>query len=218
MKTFLRFCVLISCLPAPFAFAAGDSSAATLRFTFDFPKSNPEHYEITLQSDGHTRYSSNGELGNSPNPETAVFEFELSEKTRLELFELAKKANYFSGNVDSGNTRIANMGAKTLAYKDASHDTSANYNYSTDPVVQQITSVFQNLSTVLEYGRRLNWFHKYQKLALEDDLKQMEERQKENTLGDLEAITPLLKQIAADPAVMRITRARAMRLLILAGK
>ena len=105
------------------------------------------------------------------------------------------------------------MGTKTLIYKDDSHDTSATYNYSLDPAVQQITSILQDLSTVLEYGRRLTWFHKYQKLALEDDLKQMEERQRTKTLGDIEAIAPLLKQIANDQSVMRMTRARALRLL-----
>jgi len=87
-----------------------------------------------------------------------------------------------------------------------------------DPSVQQITSILQNLSTVLEYGRRLTWFRKYQKLALEDDLKQMEERQRDNNLGDVRAIAPILKQVAYDQSVMRMTRARAIRLLDAAGK
>jgi hypothetical protein len=87
-----------------------------------------------------------------------------------------------------------------------------------DPAVQQITGILQDLSTVLEFGRRLTWFHKYQKLALEDDLKQMEDRQRSKTLGDLEPITPVLKQIANDQAVMRMTRARALRLLAAAGQ
>jgi hypothetical protein len=87
-----------------------------------------------------------------------------------------------------------------------------------DPSVQQITAVLQNLSTVLEFGRRLTWFRKYQKLALEDDLKQMEERQRENNLGDVRAIAPILKQVADDKSVMRMTRARAIRLLDAAGR
>jgi hypothetical protein len=189
-----------------------------VQFKFDFPGSNPAHYEITVQNDGHDYYTSNGDLGNSTSPDSTPFEFSISEKTRHDIFEFAKKANYFTGKVDSGNTKLANTGAKTLIYKDGAHDTSATYNYSLDPSVQQITNILQNLSTVLEYGRRLTWFHKYQKLALDDDLKQMEERQRSNTLGDLQAIAPLLKQIADDPSVMRMTRARALRLLAAAGK
>ena len=205
--------VLVVLLASALAFAADPPPVATVQFKFDFPHSNPAHYEITVQSDGPAAYISNGDLGNSTNDDTTPFEFSISEKTRQDIFELAKKANYFSGKVDSGNLRIANMGVKTLIYKDDSHNTSATYNYSSDPAVQQITSILQELSTVLEYGRRLTWFHKYQKLALEDDLKQMEERQRSNTLGDVEAIAPLLKQIANDQAVMRMTRARALRLL-----
>lgn len=214
MKWQLKFALaLLALWMMPSAFAADAAKNATIRFTLDFPKSNPEHYEITVQEDGHATYSSNGALGNSPDPDTTPFEFTISDATRQELFDLAKKAKYFTGKVDSGNTKLANTGAKTLAYKDDSQSTSATYNYSLDPAVQQITSVLQNLSTVLEYGRRLTWFHKYQKLALEDDLKQMEDRRQENNLGDVQAIAPLLKQIAYDPAVMRMTRARALRLL-----
>jgi hypothetical protein len=200
------------------SFGVDASPAATVQFKLDFPHSNPAHYEITVQSDGHASYVSNGDLGNSTNDDTTPFEFSISQKTRQDIFELAKKANYFSGKVDSGNPRIANMGTKTLIYKDDAHNTSATYNYSLDPAVQQITSILQDLSTVLEYGRRLTWFHKYQKLALEDDLKQMEERQRTKTLGDIAAIAPLLKQIANDQSVMRMTRARAMRLLEAVGK
>ena len=199
-------------------FAADATPTATVQFKFDFPHSNPQHYEITVQSDGHAAYISNGDLGNSTNDDTTPFEFSISEKTRRDIFELAKKANYFSGKVDSGNTRLANMGAKTLIYKDDSRNTSATYNYSLDPAVQQVTGILQDLSTVLEYGRRLTWFDKYQKLALEDDLKQMEERQRAKTLGDLEPIVPILKQVANDQAVMRMTRARALRLLAAAGQ
>ncbi|HTM38505.1 MAG TPA: hypothetical protein VL156_17265 [Terriglobales bacterium] len=198
--------------------AADTTPTATVQFKFDFPHSNPAHYEITVQSDGRAAYLSNGDLGNSTSDDTEPFEFSIAEKTRRDIFELAKKANYFSGKVDSGNTRIANMGSKTLIYKDGAHNTSATYNYSLDPAVQQITGILQDLSTVLEFGRRLTWFHKYQKLALEDDLKQMEDRQRSKTLGDLEPITPVLKQIANDQAVMRMTRARALRLLAAAGQ
>jgi hypothetical protein len=214
-NSFLHFGIL---LLVASALAAGAESNATITFTLDFPQSNPEHYEITVPSSGRATYVSNGALGNSPDPDTTPFEFTISDATRQQLFELAKKANYFSGKVDSGNTKIANTGVKTLTYKDDSHNTSATYNYSMNPPVQQITSVLQSLSTVLEYGRRLTWFHKYQKLALDDDLKQMEDRQREKSLADVEAIAPVLQQIADDNSVMRMTRARALRLLAVAGK
>src|SRR5258708_5970997 len=207
--------LLLGAAPAP---AADDAKVATIQFKLEFPHSNPEHYEITIQSDGHATYTSDGELGTGATPDTTRFEFALSQKTLQDLFDLAKAANYFTGKVDSGNTKIAKMGVKILTYKDDTHNTSATYNYSMDPSVQRITSILQNLSTVLEFGRRLTWFRKYQKLALEDDLKQMEERQRYNNLGDVRALAPILKQVAYDQSVMRMTRARAIRLLDAAGK
>jgi hypothetical protein len=44
----------------------------------------------------------------------------------------------------------------------------------------------------------------------------MEEMQKEDNLGDIQAIAPILNGIADDTSVMNVSRARALRLL--AGK
>ena len=81
-----------------------------------------------------------------------------------------------------------------------------------------MTGIFQGLSATLEFGRRLTYFKKYEKLALDDDLKRMEQMQREKNLGDLQAIAPVLNEIANDSSVMNVSRARALRLLALAGK
>lgn len=183
-------------------------------FTLDFPGANPSHYEIKVTSDGHGSYSSNGLLTNDATPADPItLEFSLSDKVRQQIFDLAKRAKYFNGNVDSGRKNIANTGAKTLSYKDGKRTTQATYNYSLVPAVAQLTEVFQNLSTTLEFGRRLTYFHKYQKLALDDDLRRMEELAQTNSLGDVRAIAPVLESIGNDPTVMNMTRARALRLL-----
>jgi len=70
----------------------------------------------------------------------------------------------------------------------------------------------------MEFGRRLVYFHKYEKLALDDQLKRMEEMQRDNGLGDVQSIAPALKDIANDSSVMNVSRARALRLLANAGK
>jgi hypothetical protein len=139
--------------------------------------------------------------------------FSVSENVRAQIFDLAKRAHYFSGKVDSGRKNLANTGTKTLAYKDASHSSEATYNYSEIEPVAQLTSIFQNLSTTLECGRRLSYLHKYEKLALEGELKRMEELHKENSLGDVQSIAPILQAIANDSSVMNVSRARALRLL-----
>jgi hypothetical protein len=209
--------LLMSLLLCPVAYA--EQAAATVGFTLDFQGANPSHYELVITSDGQGSYSSNGQLDKQSEPaDPAPLKFTVSENIRSQIFDLAKKGHYFKGNVDSGRKNIANTGSKTLTYKDADHDSHATYNYSPVPAVQDLTTIFQGLSTTLEFGRRLTYFRKYEKLALDDDLKKMEQMQRENNLGDLQAISPVLNGIANDPSVMNVSRARALRLLALAGK
>jgi hypothetical protein len=211
----LLWFILCLLLAAP----AAQGASATITFTVDFPDANPSHYEIIVGHDGPGSYSSNGKLNQDSEPADAVpLQFTLSKKVRDEIFDLAQRARYFSGKVDSGRKNIANTGAKTLTYKDEQRSTQATYNYSPLAPVEQLTSIFEGLSSTLEFGRRLRYFHKYQKLALDEDLRRMEELQRDNSLGDMQAIAPVLNEIAADSSVINVTRARALRLLGTAGK
>ncbi len=192
---------------------------ASVNFTLDFTGANPSHYEIAVHDNGQGSYSSNGQLNQDSDPaDPAPLQFTLSPNVRQQVFELAERAKYFTGKVDSGRKNIANTGAKTLAYQDEHRRSQAAYNYSPVAPVQQLTSIFEGLSATLEFGRRLDYFHKYQKLALDQDLKRMEELQRDHNLGDVQAIASILNAIANDSSVINVTRARALRLLAAAGK
>ena len=78
--------------------------------------------------------------------------------------------------------------------------------------MQELTNLFQNMSTTLEFGRRLDYDHRYQKLALDEELKRMEDMAKGNSLEEIQAVEPILRRIAADPSVINVVRARAQRL------
>lgn len=205
-------------IAVPLCLAAyGQQPAASVSFKLDFPGADPSHYEIVIASDGQGSYVSNGKLDDKSDPgNSAPLQFVVSENIRKQVFDLAKKSHYFTGKVDSGHKNIANTGAKTLAYKDTVHNSEATYNYSMLQSITELTSIFQNLSNTMEFGRRLAYLHKYQKLALDDQLKRMEDMQREN-LGDVGAIAPVLKDIANDSSVMNVSRARALRLLASAG-
>src|SRR5216117_3615952 len=41
---------------------ASAQQPATVTFTLDFPNSEPDHYVISVSSDGHANYESNGKL------------------------------------------------------------------------------------------------------------------------------------------------------------
>lgn len=194
--------------------------APTVTFTLDFPGSAPSHYVISISSDGHASYVSNGKLGNdseSSPSDTWRSEFIASLSTSARVFDLAKRAHYFEGEIDSRKKNLASTGAKTLSYKDAQKSTHAAYNYSPVAPVQELTALFQGLSATLEFGQRLEYYLRYQKLALDDEMKQMEEMSNKHELEELSAVAPILQKIADDASVMKVVRARAQRLLQLAA-
>lgn len=194
--------------------SAFGADAATLTFSLDFPNSDPEHYSITVQSDGHAKYESSAKVSKeSDEDENYQSEFTVSDATRARIFELAAQSHYFSGKVDSGNKKLAFTGAKKLAYKDGQHDTSAEYNFSSQPPVQQLTALFQSMAATLEFGRRLTYYRRYQKLALDDELKRMESQARTGELAELQSVKPILQQIYDDQAVINVVRARAKMIM-----
>jgi hypothetical protein len=196
------------------AFAQESKPQATVGFTLDFPQSIPDHYGFTVSAVGRAEYNSTGKLTPESEPADPFhLEFTLSPTTRDKIFDLAAKSKYFQGKVDSGKRNLANTGAKVLTYDDGQRSTHAEYNYSPIPAVQELTAVFQNMSTTLEFGRRLEYYHHYQKLALEEELKRMEEMVRSRSLDEVQAVSPILQQIVADQSVINVSRARAQRLL-----
>jgi hypothetical protein len=203
-------CLWLLTLGLPIVLWAQEASVVT--FTLDFPGSEPSHYVISISSDGHSTYDSDGKLSPESDADPFHLDFSVSPETSKAIFDLAKRAHYFQGQVDSNKRGLASTGSKTLTYKDAQRSTTATYNYSPIAAVQQVTQLFQNLSTTLEYGRRLQYFHRYQKLALDEELKRMEEAANGNSLQELPAVVPILQRIASDSSVINPVRARARRM------
>jgi hypothetical protein len=208
------------------AAVAQPGAAPTVRFTLDFPASNPLHYEVSILADGHGSYSSRTraetDSGSSADPandarELYQTDFTASPFTAARIFDLARQAHYFQGTIDSRDKNIAFTGAKTLSYEATGQSARASYNYSSLPAVRQLTEIFQDLSASLEFGRRLDHDLHYQKLALEEELKRMEEMVNQDHLKEIFAVAPVLQKIADDPAIMKISRSRAQRLLAKAG-
>ncbi len=131
---------------------------------------------------------------------------------------MAAKAGYFQKDLDTHRKNLAFTGKKTLRYADATRTGETSYNYSENSAVGDLTSLFQNLSTTLEFGHRLDYFHRYQKLALNEELKRMQEMAQSNMLTEVIAIQPILEKIVADQSVINVARARAQRLLALVDR
>lgn len=200
------------------ASVAGGGASALVTFTLDFPESQPEHYSIRVPSDGPAHYQSSGRLSaDSDATDSFEFDFPLSAEVRRKIFALAEKAGYFQKGLESRHKNVAFTGKKTLAYKDASRSAECTYNFSSNPSAQELTGLFQNLSATLEFGHRIEYDHRYQKLALDAELKRMQEMLKTNMLVEVSAIQPILEEVVADQSVVNVARARAQQLLDGAG-
>ena len=207
---------VLACLIAWLLAAAGAQQTVvpTVSFTCDFPGSEPDHYATSVSDDGNAVYDSDSKLNDSAASEPFHSDFTVSQASRTRIFDLAKRAHYFEGDVDSKKKNLASTGTKTLAYKDAQKSTRATYNYSPIPAVEDLTAFFQSLSTTLEFGHRLDYYLRYQKLALDEEMKKMEEMSNSGGLVEISAVAPILQKIADDPAVIKVVRARAQRLML----
>lgn len=195
-----------------------------VRFECVWEAATPQNYVLLVSNLGNARYLSrnptrpNQPQGTSPNLPDYHIAFTLSSGNLARIFKLAQQANYFNGDFDYKKHPMANTGSKTLAYADSSRHFETTYNWSENPAIDQLTQLFQGLSGTLEYGRRLEFLHRYDKLGLEAELKAMEDAAQAHNLAEIQAIRPVLENLASDSAVMNIARQRARRLLNLADK
>lgn len=197
---------------------AQDTTLPAITFTLDFPKSDPEHFVLSVHSDGHASYDSIGKL-TSLSEETDPFhlDFTISTASREQMFAMAKRTHYFAGDLESKLPNLAFTGKKTIAYRDGQKNIQVSYVNTMLPAVQEFTAFCQHLSETLEFGRRLAFYHRYQKLALDDELARMEEMARDNELSELPAVAPILQSIAKDPTVLNMVRGKALRILYKAG-
>ncbi len=209
------FLAILLCLLA--FLSAQDAAVPSVTFSLSFPGSQPDRYAVMVPLSGNATYLSDGKLMEGGDADDFKLIFSISQETRSRIFDLAKKARYFSQEVDSKKKNLAFTGTKVLVYNDGQKENRVSYNYSTMAPVQDLTELFQNMSSTLEFGRRLEYYHRYQKLALDEELKRMEEMENQNELHELSAVAPVLQQIAEDNTVINPVRARAQRMLARAG-
>lgn len=192
---------------------AQEAGNAVVTFTLDFPNSDPAHYSIAVDAVGHARYESTVKATADGEEQNYTAEFEMSTANRERIFEWAKQAKFFAGKIDSGNKKLAFTGEKTLSYRDGQRSSTARFNFSSSEPVRELTGLFENIQSTMEFGRKLVYFHKYQKLALDEPLKQMEKQAQENQLSEIQGVAPVLQEIVDDPTVINVVRARARELI-----
>ena len=199
-----------------------DTNPPVPTVTYDsyWQAARPQNVTITVKSDGPTTYLSRNPdvpagTDRAQDPDYHV-EFTMSAANRNKIFQLAEKANYFHGDFEFHKHGMANTGRKTLTYADIQRHFQTVYNYSENKAIQEITAVFQNIATTMEHGRKMAFMHKYDKLGLDAELKATESDAHSHQLAEVQAIAPVLENIAEDPTVLNIARQRARKVLKMA--
>jgi hypothetical protein len=206
----------------PFAFLAQEGPApapsvadqASVWFNFKWNEGIPwQSYSIRVQADGKTHFDGTPNPSQGGDTDPVQQDFVMPEADRQKIFDAARKLNYFGGDFDSHLKHIAQTGAKTLAYKSAQVQGSSTYNYSQNADVQQLTQLFVGLATTLDCGRKLTWSYRFDKLGLDQQLRELEQLQASHQVEELSAIESILRKIADDPNLMHISRQSAQHLL-----
>ena len=144
-------------------------------------------------------------------------EFDISPATRDRVFALAQVLDYFHGDFEFRKHAVADTGRKTFTYRDGMRQSATVFHWSENKQIQELTNLFESIALTQNFARRLAYLRRYDKLGLDSILKRMEELAHANYLGEMQAIAPALRQIAADPNVMHVARERAQRLLDQSG-
>ena len=192
-------------------------SLPTVTYDVFWEPATPQGYTVTVAETGSAKYVSRNPTkppdANGQRDDDYALDFTVSPASRDRIFSLAKQAGYFNGDFAYRKHAVASTGKKTLSYTDGVRQFQTRYDYSENPAIGELTSLFSGISNTIEYGRRLQFKRRFDKLGLEAELKGMEHMAETNNLVELQLIAPLLENIANDTSVLNIARQRARRLL-----
>lgn len=216
-QLFILFCVLGPALLSAQQSQVAPTAAtqASVTYLFNWPQGIPwTKYSIIVQADGTARFTGTPHPDDS-NSDTDPVEqaFTMSGPNRERVFELALKLNYFQGDFDAHIKHIAQTGRKTLEYQASQVHGSSTFNYSQNADVQELTNLFSGIATTVDYGRRLAFQYRFDKLGLDQRLKELVDLQANRESRELHIIAPILRKIANDPNMMNIARQNAAHLL-----
>ncbi len=178
--------------------------AQTLTFMKSFPGSVPPYVEINLQPDGK------GEYKEDPKDENPVG-FTLPKEDMDVLFGLAAKLDHFSRTLESG-LKVANMGAKTFRWQEASKKQDAVFNYTEDPDGKVLWDWFERIADSERAHIDLERTVKFDKLGVQAAILRVEVLRDEKRWTAPQQYLPLLDRVAKNESYLHMARTRAAAL------
>jgi hypothetical protein len=205
---------------------AAVAAMARVSFQFEHPVAVVPRFTLTVNEDGKasytaeqplrpvdTRFSRGRENGATPEMQHIDKTMVLTQATTAKIFELARSLDRFNLTCESTAKNVADMGKKTLQYTGPEGDGECVYNYSGDKRVVALTAMLQGIGVTLDFGRRLEFEHRFDRLALDQETQDLVEAVEEGHAVEPSVIARTLRSIAQDTEVLERVRGRAASLL-----
>jgi len=196
--------------PAPGRAMLAQSSTPVPRLTFtkSLPGSLPEYVALCVDANGKATYEGR-QLADAPNPRA----LEISPATTQRLFSMASLLGYFNSlNLESRH-KVADMGLKTFTYEAGGKVNRVEFNYTENHTAQQLTELFEQISSVEQHVAQLDYASKYDPLSLPQQLRQIQIELNEHGLLETDLLVPTLEKIADNPRLLHLAQSRAQEIL-----
>jgi len=198
-------CLLCLAALGPARLRGADSATVTFRRVFQ--GSSPEFIEIKVSEAGTATYDIR-QISEDSDPQS----FEVGPGVRAKIFQLAIELHNFEGADLDVHRRIAYLGEKTFRYEKGGEVHETHFNYTIDHTAAQLLMVFDGLSQQQQDLLDLEQKLKYDRLGVNDALRQFEDDLGRRTLPEPERLLGVLDRVAADARVVDVARQRARAL------
>jgi hypothetical protein len=199
--------VLVGIATGPFASAGAVGTGATITYRKIFKSSYPEFVELKVNDSGSGSYDIR-QLSDESSPQPMELDAEIVQK----IFDLAAKLHNFDGMELEMHRRIANLGEKTFRYDRGAETHQVKFNYTLDRSAEQLLQIFETLARQQSDLSDLQRTMRYDRLGVNDVLRQIEKDYDANLLPEPQKFLASLDQLGADQHFIDIARDRARAL------
>jgi hypothetical protein len=187
--------------------AAPQTDLPTVTYRRVFQGSTPEFVEIAVRQDGAARADVR-QLSETASPQ----EFQVGTEMRGKIFDLARAMHNFQRADLDAHRRVAYLGEKTLRWEKGAEAYETKYNYTVDAKANQLQRIFENLAQEQADLATLEQQLRYDRLGINDALRQFEGHLRQHVLPEPARFLPVLDRIAEDSRLLEMARQRARSL------
>jgi len=203
---------------------SGSPAGATIVYHFDRPGLPVPSYTYAVHEDGSGTFHATLEPLRTEGATAAVsvqkiettVPIVLTAATAAKLFQAVRSTDHFRNRCESKAKNVADTGSKTIEYDGPDGPASCTFNYTENKALQSVTDTFSAITETLEFGRRMDFDHRYDRLGLDADMASLVAAVKDKNAIEVQTIAPTLQAIVKDGALIERVRVAAGKLLQMA--